>query len=61
MTYTWLKDNKSIKPQNGSPELSLTNLKPIDSGDYKCIVANKYGAIYHTFTVYIVGKLYLGS
>ena len=46
--YTWERKNKQI-PSNAlkinSQRLIITNLKPDDSGEYRCIMSNSTGQI----------------
>ena len=59
-TYTWLKKG-GVLPSRAkgvnSAYMTISSLKPNDSGDYQCIVSNRTGRIKSKFsTVKITGK-----
>ena len=59
--YEWNKtmgNQSAIERTMGikSPQLTIINLKPEDSGDYRCIMSNRTGRIKSKFfTVHIIG------
>ena len=58
--YKWIKKN-DILPSRAqgvnSPQLTIVNIKPKDSGDYQCVMSNSTGTINSNFsTVSIRGK-----
>jgi len=58
--YTWLKKGDALPSRAkgvNTSFMTISNLKPNDSGDYQCIVSNRTGRIKSEFsTVEIKGK-----
>ena len=58
--YKWIKKNETLPSRAqgvNTPELTIVNLKPEDSGDYQCVMSNSTGAISSRFsTVHVIGK-----
>ena len=58
--YKWIKKNDVLPSRAqgvNSPQLTIVNLKPKDSGDYQCVMSNNTGTISSNFsTVSIRGK-----
>ena len=58
-TYTWIKKDDVLPSRArgvNSPRLTIVNLRPKDSGDYRCVVSNRTGRINSEFsTVNIIG------
>ena len=58
--YKWIKKNDVLPSRTqgvNSPQLTIVNLKPKDSGDYQCVMSNSTGTISSNFsTVSIRGK-----
>ena len=58
--YKWIKKNDVLPSRArgvNSPQLTIVNLKPEDSGDYRCVMSNSTGSISSKFsTVNIRGK-----
>ena len=60
----WEKKNeKNIPRARGinSRQLIITNLKPEDSGEYRCILSNSTGVIMSDYTLLTVKGLFLFS
>jgi len=60
--YTWEKKNEKL-PLNvqgvNSQQLTITNLKPEDSGKYRCIMSNSTGKIASDYLLLTVKGLWL--
>jgi len=60
--YTWEKKNEKL-PLNvqgvNSLQLTITNLKPEDSGKYRCIMSNSTGKIPSDYSLLTVKGLWL--
>ena len=58
--YIWTKKNDDLPSRArgiSSSQLTINNLNPKDSGDYRCVMSNRTGNISSKFTtVYIEGK-----
>ena len=58
--YKWMKRSDTLPSRAqgvNSPQLTIVNLKPEDSGDYQCVMSNRTGAISSSFvTIYIKGN-----
>ena len=51
--YKWIKKNDVLPPRAqgvNSPQLTIVNLKPKDSGDYQCVMSNSTGTISSNFS-----------
>ena len=59
--YKWIKKNDvlPLRAQGvNTPQLTIVNLTPEDSGDYQCVMSNRTGAISSNFiTVIILGDV----
>ena len=59
--YKWIKKNDvlPLRAQGvNTPQLTIVNLTPEDSGDYQCVMSNRTGAISSNFsTVDVIGKI----
>ena len=52
--YMWIKGNDiiSLRAQGmNSSQLSIVNLKPEDSGNYRCVMSNSTGTISSSFVM----------
>ena len=58
--YKWIKKNETLPSRAqgvNTSQLTITNLKPDDAGDYQCVMSNSSGTISSNFsTVSIAGK-----
>ena len=60
--YLWeKKDNDLHRRELGiySSKLTITNLRPEDSGEYRCIISNATGNIASSYSKLIVRGMYL--
>ena len=51
--YKWIKRNDVLLPRARgvkSSQLTIVNLKPEDSGDYRCVMSNSTGTISSNFS-----------
>ena len=59
-SYKWKRKNNTLPSRAqgvNTPQLTIVNLKPEDSGDYQCAMSNSTGTISSNFsTVSITGK-----
>ena len=59
-SYTWERKNKKIPStaiQINSQHLIITNLKPDDSGEYRCIMSNSTGQIASDYSLVTIKGL----
>ena len=59
--YKWEKKNETIisRAQGiNSRQLTITNLKPEDSGEYRCILSNSTGVIISDYSLLTVEGLF---
>ena len=60
LNYKWIKRNDVLPSRAqgvNTPQLTIVNLKPEDSGDYQCVVSNSTGTMSSNFsTANITGK-----
>ena len=58
--YKWIRKNNVLPSRaqgTNTSQLTITNLKPDDAGDYKCVINNSTGTISSNFSaVSITGK-----
>ena len=58
--YKWLRKNNALPSRAqgiNTPQLTIVNLRPKDSGDYQCVMSNSTGTISSNFsTISITGK-----
>ena len=63
--YTWEKKNDDLSLQAtgvNSPCLNIFNLRPEDSGDYRCVMSNSTGRLASDYAKLIVhGRTYVMS
>ena len=62
--YLWERMNDDLIPRaHGmySSELTIINLRPEDSGEYRCIISNATGTIASNFSKLIVKSTYIHS
>ena len=60
--YLWEKKNSDLTPKvQGvySSELTIFNLQPEDSGEYRCIMSNATGRIASSYSKLIVKSMYV--
>ena len=61
--YKWEKKNENIIPRSqgiNSGHLIINDLRPVDSGEYRCIVSNSTGIIISDyFLLTVEGILYV--
>ena len=60
--YEWVKRSKPLpmeRIQVHSSRMTIKNLKPEDSGDYRCIVSNSTGAIRSQYKKVVVTGTYV--
>ena len=69
-TVKWYKDGRQLEQMpdgDGKPltptsfTINFNSIRPIDSGQYKCIVSNKAGSISYVYTVIVKGKLFYST
>ena len=58
--YKWIKKNEVLPSRAwgaNTSQLTIVNLKPEDSGDYRCVMSNSTGSIRSNFTsVHVISK-----
>ena len=60
--YLWQKKNSNLPPKAEgvySSKLAIVNLRPEDSGEYRCIMSNATGRIASSFSKLIVTSMYV--
>ena len=60
--YLWEKKNNDLTRRGHgmySSELTITNLHPEDSGEYRCIISNATGNIASSYSELIVRGMYI--
>ena len=60
--YLWEKKNGNLPPKAQgvySSELTIVNLRPEDSGEYRCIMSNATGRIASSYSKLIVTSMYI--
>ena len=60
--YFWEKKNNNLPPKAQgmySSELTIVNLQPEDSGEYRCIMSNATGRIASSYSKLIVTSKYI--
>ena len=62
--YLWEKKNNNLPPRAQgvhSSELTIINLRPEDSGEYRCIVSNATGRVASSYSKLIAISMYIRS
>lgn len=62
--YVWERKNNDLVPRaHGiySSELTIVNLQPEDSGEYRCIISNATGTMASSYSKLIVRSKYVHS
>jgi len=64
LEFSWMKDGKSITSSTiefsqtkSSSTIEINPIKSEDAGDYKCIVKNAVGSVFHSAKLVIEGEL----
>ena len=60
--YLWEKKNGDLTTRGHgmySSELTINNLRPEDSGEYRCIISNTTGNIASSYSELIVRGMYI--
>ena len=60
--YRWEKKNERNIPRAhgiNSRQLTISNLKPEDSGEYRCILSNSTGVIMSDYTLLTIKGLFV--
>jgi len=62
--FSWMKDGKSLTSSNieisqtkSSSTIDIDPIKSEDAGEYKCVVKNAMGSVFHSAKLVIEGEL----
>jgi len=63
LNYKWERRSGNLPPRaqgTHTSNLVIVNLRPIDAGDYRCVVSNSTGTISSNFSSLVINGTYVG-